>query len=72
MQLMHFLAIAAGGIRAALFSSGPPSLSFSSPSEMPGLPSLSGRLSLTVQEEFVANQKIICLLSVSSFAILIG
>jgi hypothetical protein len=27
---------------------------------------------LTVQEEFVANQKIICLLSVSSFTILIG
>ena len=46
MHLMHFLAIAAGGIRTALFSSGPPSLSFSGPSEMPGLPSFCGRLSL--------------------------
>ena len=34
------------GIRTALLSSGPPSLSFSGPSEMPGLPSFCSRLSL--------------------------
>jgi hypothetical protein len=52
---MHFLAIAAGGIRTALFSSGPPSLSFSGPSEMPGLPSfcghVCGRLSLKAKPD---------------------
>jgi hypothetical protein len=46
---MHFLAVAAGGIRTALFSSGPSSPSFSGPSEMPGLPSVCGRLSLNAQ-----------------------
>jgi len=48
---MHFLAIAAGGIRTALFSSGPPSLSFSGPSEMPGLPSFCDRLSLKAKPD---------------------
>ena len=43
MHSMHLIAIAAGGIRTALFSSGPPSLSFSGrPSEIPGLPSFRG------------------------------
>ena len=51
MHSMHFLAIAAGGIRTALFSSGPPSLSFSGPSEMPGLPSFCDRLSLKAKPD---------------------
>ena len=51
MHLKRFLAIAAGGIRTALFSSGPPSLSFSGPSEMPGLPSFRGRLSLNAKPD---------------------
>ena len=51
MHSMHYLAIAAGGIHTALFSSGPPSLSFSGPSEMPGLPSFRGRLSLNAKPD---------------------
>jgi hypothetical protein len=49
MHSMHYLTIAAGGIRTALFSSGPPSLSYSGPKEMPGLPNFRGRLSLNAQ-----------------------
>jgi len=44
MHLIHFLAVVARRIRAALFSSGPSSPSFSGPSEMPGIPSFRGRL----------------------------
>jgi len=51
LHSMHFLAIADGGIRTALFSSGPPSLSFSGPSEMPGLPSFRSRLSLNAKPD---------------------